>query len=142
MAFSPEESVNVRETNAYLRAADTGNTGVDFSSWSDWLASCFDHRGKMVFHHVPDATGPMRFTIPGVNANYPDFVRTSNTQREGTCILLPRRTGGPAGEYATWEVLLCLREEEMSDLCFPTELGGWAHRVLAMKLEDVLAMKM
>jgi hypothetical protein len=138
MAIPFAEAAKIPTAKAYPNAVDAATTGVDFSSWKDWLESDFDPRGKMTFQYPPSLDGKMRFDIPGVKTDFPDFFRTSNGQHEGSCILLPRRTGGPAGEHAPWEISLRLREEEMTHLRFVSELGGWVQRVLNQKVKEIV----
>jgi hypothetical protein len=137
MAISLEDSTKIRTANAYPHAADGATTGVDFSSWVDWLELGFDPEGKLMFERPPTSDGKIRFDIPGVKTDFPDFIRSGYPQSEGTCILLPRRTCGPSGQDATWEVSLCLRDREMAHLRFVTELGGWAKKILDRDLKDI-----
>ncbi|OIW30313.1 hypothetical protein CONLIGDRAFT_363553 [Coniochaeta ligniaria NRRL 30616] len=127
MAISPDDSAKIRTTHAYDLTVDGATTGVDFSSWRNWLDLGFYPTSKM------------SFDIPGAKTHFPDFIRPGYPQAEGACILLPRRTGGPWGQDATWEVSLCLRDCEMTHLRFVTELGGWAKKIHDHDLQDIAA---
>lgn len=137
MAIGPDDAAKMRTVRAYANAIDIGNTGVHFSSCSDWLQSeGFDPHGQLCLEYLPaELDGKMRFDLPGVPTDYPDFVRISSPQHEGSCTLLPRRTGGEAGEHATWELSLCLAEDEMKRLRFVTELGGWVRKTFCQTVD-------
>ncbi len=137
LAIGLDDSAKIRIANAYPHAADGATTGVDFSSWIDWLELGFDPEGKLLFERPPESDGKMRFDIPGVKTEFPDFIRPGYSRSEGACILLPRRTCGPSGQDATWEVSLCLRDREMTHLRFVTELGGWAKNILDHDVKDI-----
>lgn len=142
MAISPDDAAKIRTTEVYSQAVDAANTGVDFLSWEDWLEPGFDPSGTLAFEDPPHALdGRTMFVIPGALSFFPEFVRTSNPQTEGSCILLPRRTGGEKGEDAAWEVALCLRAEEITRVRFVTELGGWAHSTFDREPKKVFGGK-
>ena len=95
--------------NAYKKALDMPNTGLDMSSWQDQGAD-FD------------------FGIPGASSK-PDFVRKTYSANQGACNILPRK-GGSKGN-ADWEVLLGLSVADMEMVCSKEELGAWLKRVVA-----------
>ncbi|KAB5575516.1 hypothetical protein GE09DRAFT_1215287 [Coniochaeta sp. 2T2.1] len=142
LAITLDDATHIRDTHARDRAADSADTGVDFSSWNNWLWGSLGRADELLEMEEENnrrkLNGTMRFEIPGVKKQaFPDFARTSALEAEGACVLLPRWNPGGATN-APWEVALHLRHEEMKQLRWVTELGGWTARVYDRDVGEIV----
>lgn len=112
LALTPQQISIIRKTGAYDRAADTANTGVEFTCLRDML-------DKPDFMFGIPNTCPPHAKFRG---SFPYDVFEEPPPEEGTVRILPPG----AGPNPPWEVFLTLRASEMEYVRTRTELGHWA----------------